>query len=75
MINIYSTRLFSRYKNLSDEEMIMLEIEETKREIRKAYQDLSRTTDSLLTESVVYRLKGLEIKYGYLLRKLKEKAK
>lgn len=55
--------------------MIMLEIEETKREIRKAYQDLSRTTDSLLTESVVYRLKGLEIKYGYLLRKLKEKAK
>ena len=75
MINIYSTRLFSRYKNLTEDEMLMLEIEETKGEIRKAYQDLSRTTDSLLTESVVYRLKGLEMKYGYLLRKLKEEVK
>ena len=69
---MYSTQLYKRLKNMSEEELIKKELEETRLQIKVAYFKLSQATDVMLVESVVLELKSLETKHDYLLKRLKE---
>ena len=68
---MYSTQLYKRLKNMSEEDLIKKELEETRLQIKLAYFKLSQATDIMLVESVVLELKSLETKHDYLLKRLK----
>jgi hypothetical protein len=69
---IYNTRLYSRIKKLTDEELILKEIGQVRFLIKMAYFKLSEATEKELVESAVLELRSLEIKHAYLLNKLKK---
>lgn len=68
---MYSTQLYKRLKNMSEEDLIKKELEETRLQIKLAYFKLSQATDIMLVESIVLELKSLETKHDYLLKRLK----
>ena len=72
MKNINNSRLYSRIKKMSEEELILKEIEEIRFLMKIAYFKLSQASQSELVESAILELRSLEIKHAYLLNKLKE---
>ena len=68
---MYSTQLYKRIKNMSEEDLLKKEVEETRLKIKLAYFTLSQATDVMLVESIILELKSLETKHDYLLKRLK----
>lgn len=68
---MYSTQLYKRIKNMSEEDLLKKEVEETRLKIKLAYFKLSQATDVMLVESIILELKSLETKHDYLLKRLK----
>ena len=71
MTNVYSTQLYKRIKNMSEEDLLKKEVGETRLKIKLAYFKLSQATDIMLVESIVLELISLETKHDYLLKRLK----
>ena len=63
---------YSRIRKMSEEELLIKEIEEIRFLMKLAYFKLSQASDNELVESAVLELRSLEIKHAYLLKKLKE---
>ena len=56
---------------MSDKELLLKEIEETRLLMKLAYDKISRTVENELVEAAVLELRSLEIKHAYLIKKLK----
>ena len=75
VIGIIKTIKYSRLRKMSDEELLLKEIEEVRFLMKLAYFRLSSAGESSLVESAVLELRSLEIRHAYLLNKLKEVEK
>ncbi len=58
-------------EELTARDEVLEDIRETLAKIRLAYWKLSEITDPMLTESVIFELRSLEIRHKYLLQKYK----
>lgn len=56
---------------MSDKELLLKEIEETRLLMKLAYDKISQTVENELVEAAVLELRSLEIKHAYLIKKLK----
>ena len=68
---IYSSQLYSRIRKMTEEERLLWEIGEVRRAMRVAYFKLSEATEKELVEAAVLELRSLEVRHGYLLKRLK----
>lgn len=71
---IYSSQLYSRIKKMTEEEKLLAEIGEVRLLMRLAYFKLSEATENELIESAILELRSLEVRHGYLMKKLKEET-
>ena len=60
---------------MSDREVLLKEIEETRILMKLAYDKISQSIENELVESAVLELRSLEIKHAYLIKKLRETEK
>lgn len=60
---------------MTEEEKLLKEIGEVRFLMRLAYFKLSEATEKELIESAILELRSLEVRHGYLLKKLKEETK
>ena len=60
---------------MSEEELLLKEIENVRFLIKVAYFKLSSASENALVESAVLELRSLEVRHDYLLNKLKETEK
>ncbi len=60
---------------MSDNELLLKEIEETRLLMKLAYFKISQTVEKELVESAILELRSLELKHAYLMKKLKEAEK
>ena len=60
---------------MSEQELLVKEIEDVRALMRLAWFRLSSAGDNALVESAVLELRSLEIRHAYLLKKLKEVEK
>lgn len=72
MENLNKIRIYSRMRKMNERELLLKEIDEVLFLIKLAYFKLSEATEKELIESEILELRSLEIKYAYLLKKLKE---
>ena len=71
---IYNSQLYSRIKKMTEEEKLLREIGEVRFLMRLAYFKLSEATENELVESAILELRSLEVRHGYLMKKLKEET-
>ncbi len=62
-------------RKMSEEDLLLDEIENVRFLMKIAYFKLSEATEKALVESAILELRSLEVKHGYLLNKLKEVEK
>ena len=72
MEGITKIKKYSRIRKMSEEDLLLKEIEEVRFLMKLAYFKLSVANENQLVESAVLELRSLEIKHAYLLNKLKE---
>lgn len=60
------------YNELTEEELILKNIDITKKELYSVYNNLDIVTDPDLIDSCIYELKAVQLKYQYFLNKAKE---
>ena len=75
MRGIIKTIKYSRVRKMSENELLLKEIEDVRFLMKLAYFKLSQASENALVESAVLELRSLEIKHAYLLNKLKETEK
>lgn len=55
-------------------QQILQDIAEVEEDLRSAWRQLNETTDDDLIDSAIYLVKAAEIKYGALIRMLKDRG-
>lgn len=70
---ISDSDMLENYRNyMSEQEIIRLELKETKRALDAAYSVLQNVTEPELIDSAIYELNSIQMKYTFLNRKYRE---
>lgn len=68
-----SSELLNEYRELlTEEEILKLELEKTKKALDDAYTILQNVTEPELIDSAIYELNSIQLKYTFLHRKFCE---
>jgi hypothetical protein len=68
-----NTMLLNEYRNqLSEKEILKIELEETKLALDAVYTILQNVTEPELIDSAIYELNSIQMKYSFLHRKFVE---
>ncbi|MDR0818078.1 MAG: DUF2508 family protein [Oscillospiraceae bacterium] len=51
---------------------LLAELKTIRSELNSAYADFNRSTDADMTDAAVYALSGLNSRYGFIIRQIKE---
>lgn len=64
--------IFCKKKNIIEKNPLLIEAEKTNFELLNAYKNFENVIDPDLIDSCIYEMNSLQLKYKFLLRKLKE---
>ncbi len=64
--------IFCKKKNIIEKNPLLIEAEKTNCELLNAYKNFENVIDPDLIDSCIYEMNSLQLKYKFLLRKLKE---
>lgn len=72
-VKLTDSQLLDNYRDfLTEEELLRLELKETKLAMDAAYSVLQNVTEPELIDSAIYELNSIQMKYTFLNRKYRE---